>query len=68
MFALEWTVSACAEHLTFMTFDPAAGLTVECLLTGLTVGLDIIGRDNYMDDQCPLFARVTIDDCCDGEP
>jgi hypothetical protein len=58
--------------MTFLMFDPghpAAGWTLERLLTGLTVGLVVIVRDNYMGEhQCPLFARVTIDDCCDGEP
>ena len=58
--------------MTFMTFIPAAGCgrTPERLLTGLTMELDVIGRDDQieLDEgelQCPsssLFARVMIDD------
>ena len=52
---------------------PFNGRTPERLLTGLTMGLDVIGRDDQIElnegeHQCtssPLFARFMIDDGCD---
>jgi len=43
---LESTASACHEHMNFMTFVPAAGWWQETPLSSLTMGLDVIGRDD----------------------